>query len=155
MPACTCTVTAQIGPRWEAHGPTQGSSWGGILHAKDDPPPSRTCPFPGLIPPRWCRFSSVDLNTAPKREAPKKGDWEVEAGDGKVGVQPRTNIEPSILPRAGKGGGQGTEDCGQEVGTLAGKVAALASQRHQEVEEASRWGLSTRYLPLGVPQPLQ
>lgn len=81
MPAFTVTAQNSLAgkPMVRPQGPPGVASWWpDLLCHRVTLPPSRTCPFPGLTPHRWCRFSSVDLNTAPKREAPKKGDWGVQ-----------------------------------------------------------------------------
>lgn len=92
------------------------------------------------------------LKTASKQEAPRKSclwgpgsrgwawaiDRGVEAWAEEVATHQAAEILPSIFWRAGGSRGQRGPRIPAEVGTLPGSVAALASQRDQEVWETSR-----------------
>lgn len=81
MPAFTVTAHNSLAgkPGVRPEGPPGvASQWPDWLCHGVTLPPSQTCPFPGLTPLRWCRFSSVALNAAPKPEAPKRGLWGVQ-----------------------------------------------------------------------------
>lgn len=80
---------------------------------------------------------------------------QVEAGGGQVDVQSRTNIEPSIFQRAGRG--RGDLGMGAGGGILAGRQLpwrAKGTSRRRCKREAGR-GHSTRYLPSGILNPLK
>lgn len=82
-------------------------------------------------------------------------DGEVEAGDGKVDVQSRTNIEPSIFPGAGKGGGPGDLGLWPGGGYPGWEGSCFGKPKEAVGIGGKQVGTEYRYLPLGVPQPLQ